>query len=167
MAILNVLVGFALLFFGRKVFWLFVAGAGFVAGMSLAASTFNGPEWLSITIGLVIGLIAALLAVFVQHFAIGLAGFLAGGYIAMQILPMLNLEGGWISWTAFIIGGIIGVILVGVFLDWALIILSSLAGSSLLIEAIGLPQVFSVLGFILLVAIGISVQAKDLKKEKR
>lgn len=82
----------------------------------------------------------------------------------MQILPMLNLENGWV---AFIVGGIIGVILVGAFLDWALIILSTLAGSSLLIETIELPQIFSVLGFILLVAIGISVQAKDMKKEKR
>ena len=167
MAILNVLVGFALLFFGRKVFWLFVAGAGFVAGMSLAASTFNGPEWLSITIGLVIGLIAALLAVFVQHFAIGLAGFLAGGYIAIQTLPMLNLEGGWISWAAFIVGGIIGVILVGAFLDWALIILSSLAGSSLLTEAIGLRHWLDALVFIILIAIGISYQARELRKDRR
>ena len=88
--------------------------------MSLAANTFNGPEWLNITIGLVVGFVAALLAVFVQNFAIGLAGFLAGGYIALQILPMLNLEGGWIPWLAFVIGGIIGVILVGAVLDWAL-----------------------------------------------
>ena len=90
MVILNIIVGAALLFFGRKVFWLFVAGVGFVAGMSLAASTFNGPDWLNITIGLVVGFVAALLAVFVQGFAISLAGFLAGGYIALQILPMLN-----------------------------------------------------------------------------
>ena len=167
MAILNIIVGAALLFFGRKVFWLFVAGAGFVAGMSLAANTFNGPEWLNITVGLAVGFVAALLAVFVQHFAIGLAGFLAGGYIALQILPMLNLEGGWIPWLAFIIGGIIGVILVGAFLDWALIILSSLAGSSLIIDAIDLPQVLSVIAFIALVVVGFSVQAKELKREKR
>lgn len=85
----------------------------------------------------------------------------------MQILPMLNLEIGWLPWVVFIVGGIIGVVLIGAFLDWALIILSTLGGSSLLIETIDLPQVFSVLGFLLLVAIGISVQAKDLKKEKR
>lgn len=167
MALIIVIIGAALLFFGRKVFWLFVAGIGFMTGMSMAASTFNGPEWLNVTIGLIVGFIAALLAVFMQHFAIGLAGFLGGGYLAMQILPLLNLEINWLPWLVFIIGGIIGVILVNAVLDWALIILSTLAGSSLLIETVDLPRIFSVLGFLLLVAIGVSMQARDLKREKR
>lgn len=166
MTILNIIVGAALLFFGRKVFWLFVAGVGFVAGMSLAANIFNGPEWINITIGLAVGFVAALLAVFVQGFAISLAGFLAGGYIALQILPMLDLEGGWLSWLAFIVGGIIGVILINAVLDWALIILSALAGSALIIDAVDLPQVLAVIAFIALVIVGFSVQARELKREK-
>lgn len=166
MAILNIIVGAALLFFGRKVFWLFIAGTGFIAGMSLAASTINAPEWLNITIGLGIGLIAALLAVFVQRFAIGLAGFLAGGYIALQFILMINLEVGWIPWLAFVIGGIIGVIMVGAFLDWALIILSSLAGSALIIDAINPSQALAVIAFIALVVIGFSVQAREFQQEK-
>jgi hypothetical protein len=44
--------------------------------------------------------------------------------------------------------------------------LSSLAGSSLLIQAIELPQIFSVLVFIGFVAVGVSVQARELKREK-
>ena len=167
MAILNIIVGAALLFFGRKVFWLFVAMVGFVAGMSLAANTFNGPDWLNITIGLVVGFVAALLAVFVQGFAISLAGFLAGGLIAMQIPPLLNLEGGWLPWLAVIVGGIIGVILINAVLDWALIILSALAGSALIIDAVDLPQVLALIAFIALVIVGFSVQARELKREKR
>ena len=89
MAILNVLIGIGLVFFGRKVFWLFVAGIGFVAGLSLANSVLQGPEWVGIIIGLVIGLLAALLAVFLERFALGLAGFLAGGYLALQFLVPL------------------------------------------------------------------------------
>jgi hypothetical protein len=168
MAILNVLVGAGLLFFGRKVFWLFVAGAGFVAGLSLANSLLNGPEWIGLIVGLGIGLLAALLAVFMQRFAISLAGFLVSGYIALQILPMLNLEGGW--WTtvlAFIIGGAIGLILVGMFLDWALISLSSLAGAALVTGALNLSGGLGSVVFVILIVLGVVFQARELRGDRR
>jgi hypothetical protein len=95
MSVLNALIGSALLFFGRKVFWLFVAGAGFVAGMTLTSRLFRGPDWLAISIGLGLGILAALLAIVLQRFAIGLAGFLVGGYLALQYLvPLFHLEHG-------------------------------------------------------------------------
>ena len=168
MSILSALIGAALLFFGRKVFWLFVAGAGFLVGMNFAAQAINGPEWLNVIIGLAVGIIAALLAVFVQHFAIGLAGFLAGGYLSMQFLiPLFHLEHGWLPWLAFIVGGIIGVILVGAFLDWALIGLSSLAGASLIAGTLNVREAIAFLVFVVLAIIGISVQARELRKDRR
>lgn len=168
MAILNGLLGAALLFFGRKVFWLFVAGAGFVAGVALANRIFQGPEWIGLLIGLGIGLLAALLAILVQHFAIGLAGFLVGGYLSMQFLvPFFHLEHGWMPWLVFIIGGIIGVFLVNAFLDWSLIILSSLAGASLLMDALSLRNTLGLLVFITLIVVGMSYQARKLREDRR
>jgi hypothetical protein len=165
MAILNVLIGAGLLFFGRRAFWLFVAGAGFVAGLSLANSILQGPEWVGVFVGIGIGLLAALLAVFVQRFAIGLAGFLVGGYIALQILPMLNLEGGWVAILAFIIGGVIGAILVGIFLDWALISLSSLAGAALVTQALNLSGGLGLVVFVILIVIGVVFQSRELRED--
>ena len=168
MAILNILVGAGLLFFGRKVFWLFVAGAGFVAGLSLANRLIKGPESISLVIGIVIGILAALLAVFVERFAIGLAGFLVGGYIALQVMPMLNLESSWSTTVlAFIIGGVIGLILVGMFLDWALISLSSLAGAALVTEALKLSSGLGTFVFVILVVIGVLFQARELRGTRR
>lgn len=167
MTVLNIIVGTALLFFGRRAFWLFVAGAGFVAGLSLANGILQVPQSIGVIIGIGIGLLAALLAVFLQRFAINLAGFLAGGYIALQVLSILNLEGGWATWLAFIVGGVIGVILVGRFLDWALISLSSLAGASLVTEALNLSNGIALVVFIVLIAIGISYQARELRKDSR
>jgi hypothetical protein len=168
MAILNILVGAGLLFFGRKVFWLFVAGAGFVAGLSLANRLIKGPESISLVIGIVIGILAALLAVFVERFAIGLAGFLVGGYIALQVLPMLNLESSWPTTVlAFIIGGVIGLILVGMFLDWALISLSSLAGAALVTEALNLSSGLGTVVFVILVVTGVLFQARELRGNRR
>jgi hypothetical protein len=168
MSVVNILVGVALLFFGRKVFWLFVAGAGFVAGLSLANNFLQGSEAVGILIGIGIGLLAALLAVFVQRFAINLAGFLVGGYIALQVLPMLNFEGSW--WTTvltFIVGGVIGVILVSSFLDWALISLSSLAGASLVTEALNLSNGIATVVFFILIIIGVTFQAREIRQGRR
>ncbi len=167
MAILNILIGAGLLFFGRRAFWLFVAGAGFVAGLALANRLFQGPEWVGVAIGLVIGLLAALLAVLVQRFAISLAGFLAGGYLALQFLvPFFHLEHGWLPWLAFVIGGIVGVILVGMFLDWALISLSSLAGAALIAEALNLQYGIVVVVFVILAVLGVVFQARELRKDR-
>lgn len=168
MPIVNVLVGIALLFFGRRAFWLFVAGAGFVAGLSLANKLLNVPESVGLVIGIGVGLLAALLAVFVQRFAINLAGFLVGGYIVLQVLPMLNIEGSW--WTtvlAFIIGGVIGVILVGMFLDWALISLSTLAGAALVTNALNLSSGLGMTAFVVLIVFGVVFQGRELRGHKR
>jgi hypothetical protein len=168
MAILNVLIGIGLVFFGRKVFWLFVAGIGFVAGLSLANSILQGPEWVGIVIGLVIGLLAALLAVFLERFAFGLAGFLAGGYLTLQFLvPLFHLQHGWFPWLAFVVGGIVGIILVGVFLDWALIALSTLAGAALVTQALNLSGGLGLVVFIVLIVIGLVYQARELRGNKR
>ena len=167
MAILNILIGAGLLFFGRKAFWLFIAGAGFVAGLALANRLFQGPEWVGVAIGLVIGLLAALLAILVQRFAISLAGFLAGGYLALQFLvPVFHLEHGWLPWLTFVIGGTIGVVLVGMFLDWALISLSSLAGAALIAEALNLQYGRAVVVFVILAVIGVVFQARELRKDR-
>ncbi len=168
MPIVNILIGIALLFFGRRAFWLFVAGAGFVAGLSLANNILEVPESVSLIIGIGIGLLVALLAVFVQRFAINLAGFLVGGYIALQVLPMFNMDGGW--WATvltFIIGGVIGVILVGMFLDWALISLSSLAGAALVTEALNLNGGLGMAAFVVLIVIGVVFQARELRQNRR
>ena len=48
--IINALLGAALLFFGRKVFWLFVAGAGFMVGMDSSSRSLTLALALSISL---------------------------------------------------------------------------------------------------------------------
>jgi len=92
--ILIAILGVALLVAGRKVFWLFVGAAGFVTGVQLTLQLFHGPEGVAIIIGLGIGLIFAVLAIFLQTIAIGIAGFLAGGYILLALATLLGLDRG-------------------------------------------------------------------------
>ncbi|HEX9389221.1 MAG TPA: hypothetical protein VF918_23045, partial [Anaerolineales bacterium] len=150
----------------RKLFWLFVGAAGFIAGMQLATQFWQGPEILAIIIGLVVGVVFALLAIFLQSVAIGVAGFLAGGYILTVLAGMIGLDQGAFSWIIYLIGGIIGVLLVIFLFDWAIITLSSLAGASLITQALVLPSGIGGVIFLALVIVGVVIQGSTMQRER-
>jgi hypothetical protein len=165
LSIISMILGGALLVAGRKLFWLFVGAAGFVAGLQLATQFWQGPELLAIVVGLVVGVIFALLAIFLQGAAIGVAGFLAGGYILTVLADMIGLNQGAFSWIVYVIGGIIGLLLVIFLFDWALITLSSLAGASLVTQALLIPSGIASVVFLALVIVGIVIQGSMLQRE--
>ena len=166
LSVISLILGGALLIAGRKLFWLFVGAAGFVAGMQLTTQFWQGPELLAIIIGLVVGVVFALLAIFLQSVAIGAAGFLAGGYILTVLAGMIGLNQGAFSWIVYIIGGIIGVLLVVYLFDWALITLSSLAGASLITQALPLSSGISGVIFLALVIAGVVIQGSMMQRER-
>ena len=158
--ILSVLIGAIILFFGRRLFWLCVAAVGFAAGMEFAPHLMHEPTpVLQLSIALVFGFIGALLALFLQKVAIAIAGFLAGGKLAMALVAAFIAEGARYPGIAFIVGGIIGAILLLALFDWALIVMSSLVGAYLIGHTVVLPSTGATLLFVGLTAIGIIVQA--------
>src|SRR5438046_797680 len=92
--ILSILIGAIILFFGRKLFWLCVAAVGFAAGVEFAPHLMHEPTpVLQLSVALVFGFIGALLAMFLQKIAIAVAGFLAGGKLAMALAGAFIAEG--------------------------------------------------------------------------
>lgn len=160
--LINVILGGALLLAGRKLFWLFVGAVGFVTGRQLASSFWQGPEGLAIVFGLVIGVIFALLAIFLQTITIGIAGFLAGGFILNAMAVMFGLNAGWII---YVIGGLIGLALVIFLFDWAIITLSSLAGAALVVQSFLPEGGTGGIIFMVLFIIGVIVQGSVLRSE--
>jgi len=161
--LLNVLAGSLLLLLGRKLFWVFVAIVGFLSGIQLAPRFFpNEPEVVVLLIGLVAGLMGALLAVFLQHVAIGIAGFLAGSHLVTRLLSLPNWENENLWWL-FLVGGVLGALLTLMLLDWGLIILSSLIGANLISQALPLDQAMATLCFVMLVIVGILIQSRLLR----
>src|SRR6266446_1724973 len=72
---IGLLVGLVLLVYGRRLYWLFVAGIGFLTGLALAPRLLVGqPEWMILLVALILALIGALLAVVAQKFVVGLVG---------------------------------------------------------------------------------------------
>ena len=162
--IVGALIGAVILFFGRKLFWLCVAAVGFAAGVEIAPHLVQEPSpLLALTVALVLGLIGAL---FLQKIAIAVLGFLAGGKLAGAIAAAFFVQYAEHSTIIFVIGGIIGAVLLLVLFDWALIVVSSLIGAHLIVyqSAIVLPQSGSIIVFIGLVVIGILVQAASLRR---
>jgi hypothetical protein len=168
MDIARIVVGIALLTLGRKLFWLFVGVAGFVFGFSLATQFLHGqPDWIALVIALVAGLVGVLFALFLQRLAVGVAGFIAGGYILINLLNALGWQTGGVSWLPFVIGGIIGAVLVLILFDWALIILSSLTGATLIAQAIHFGPLITALAFIVLLILGIVIQASMMREREQ
>jgi hypothetical protein len=165
--IISLLVGAVVLLFGRKLFWLCVAAVGFAAGVELAPHLINQPSpVLALTFALVLGFIGALLALFLQKVAIAIAGFLAGGKLAVAIAATFFVQSAQYYGITFLIGGIVGALLLLVLFDWALIVLSAVVGAHLIQSAFVLPATGAGLLFIVLVAIGVIVQAAALQRSR-
>ena len=164
--LVSVLLGAALLFAGRRLFWLFVGALGFIFGVQLASLIPQLSETTVLVIGLVFGVIFALLAVFLQRLAVGLAGFLAGGFILTTFLTRLGVES-LSNWVVYIIGGLIGIVLVFLLFDWTLIIFSSMAGAALLLQSFSTQTPAGILIFFLLSLVGIVIQGGLMLRGRR
>src|SRR6266705_3131689 len=165
--IVGALIGAVILFFGRKLFWLCVAAVGFAAGVEIAPHLVQEPSpLLALTVALVLGLIGALLALFLQKIAIAVLGFLAGGKLAGAIAAAFFVHYAQYSTFIFVIGGLIGAVLLLVLFDWALIVVSALIGAHLIQSAIVLPSSGSTIVFIGLAIIGILVQAASFRRSE-
>ena len=164
--VISLLLGASLLVAGRKLFWLFVGAVGFIAGLQLATRLAQGREAVAIIIGIVVGIIFAIAAIFLQRIAIAAAGFLAGGFVLTAFTNMLGIDSSALIWIIYFVGGIIGVALVLLLFDWALITLSSLAGASLVVQSLFPERIAGGLVFLVLFLIGVVIQGSVLRSQK-
>ncbi len=152
--------GLALLVFGRRLFWFFVGVVGFLFGFNLAPQLFPTQSTLVILVlALVVGLITAALAVVLQGAAIGFLGLLIGGYTAHLLLHSFGIQLGAFNWIIIAFGAVLGAVFIALVFDWALILFSSLAGASLIIDALGVQPETAPLALLGLFLVGVIVQA--------
>jgi hypothetical protein len=166
-AIVSLLFGIVLLLLGRKLFWFFVGVAGFLVGMDIAMQFVAGPQATHLLIAIVAGILGTVIAIFLRKVAIAIAGFVIGGYITVELLresalfpkALIGVHGTAFS-VPYFIGGIIGAVLLFVLFDWALIVLSSLSGASLIVHSITFQHQALQMLFAVLVVVGLLVQAR-------
>lgn len=154
--------GALLLVAGRKLFWLFIAVTGFFVGVEVARDLFTTqPEWVVWVFAAGAGLVGAVLAIVFERVAFALAGFYAGGYLAIMGVNALGLA--LPDLVVFMTGGIIAAIIATLVLDWAIIVLSSLVGAGMIVTSLGLEPLAGGILAGALAAAGILLQATIMR----
>ena len=165
--VIGAIVGVTILLFGRRLFWLCVAAVGFAVGVELAPHLVQEPSpVLALTFAVVLGFVGALLALFLQKVAIAIMGFLSGGKLALAIAAAFITGATQFYWITFIIGGLVGALVLLVLFDWALIVLSSMVGAYLIMAIFTFPPTGTTISFVVLVAVGVLVQAGALRRSR-
>lgn len=163
-----VISGILLLVAGRKLYWLFVALVGFAVGFTLATRFIEtDADWVRWLIAIGLGILGGILAVGLQKLAVGIAGFIAGGYGLVYFVETIGLNTGDINWLFFIVGGVIGAVLVVGLFEFALVLLSSVVGASMISQAIDFTGWLATAVFLILVFVGIIIQWATLRREAR
>jgi len=159
MEIIRLFLGIIMLTMGRRLYWLFLGGAGFIFGFDIAGRLIHGlSHGAVLVIALLAGITGAVIAVFLQKLAIVIGGFLAGGYLLPLLLEEIGIEFVHYHWILFVIGGLFGAVFMSALFGWALIILSSALGSFLILQSLHVGTQVSKLLFIFLLILGIAIQ---------
>ncbi|MGE5776681.1 MAG: hypothetical protein ACM33V_10695 [Chloroflexota bacterium] len=127
MQIAKVIVGGVLLFLGRELSFLFSAGMGVLIGFRLTyILPSQWPGYYDYVFIAILGIIAALVPMISEQVGYFFSGFLAGGYLLVEyvepdvlVLPIVP----------FLIGGVIGSLLIGFLTEWAVLIISCMIGA--------------------------------------
>ncbi len=169
--LLRAIGGAIALLFGRRVFWLFVAIVGFLAGFAIGQRLLPGSSSLiHILVGIGLGLVGALLSQAAPNLVAAIVGFLAGGYVLSALVGSLTQLSSAVHWVVFIAGGLFGVYLAVKFFDLALVILSALSGAGTLSalggELLSFSGTIQAVIFIVLAVIGIAFQLGVVKPAK-
>jgi hypothetical protein len=143
MQIAKVIIGAVVLFLGRELHFLFAAAMATLIGFRLTPLLpSQWPAWYGYGFIALLALLAAVVPVINQRAGYFVSGFLAGGYLLVEYyapgiltLPLLP----------FLVGGFVGSLILGIFTEWALMILSSVIGAYYVGSYFALPWTTQIL----------------------
>lgn len=161
-----ILIGLLLLVWGRRLYWLALGTVGFLLGSWLAVDVLTlGDRQVELGLGLVFGILGAVAVVLVQKIAIRIAGLILGGGAALWLAEPHQAQLEVWFWPLVIVGAVIGLILAAALFRWALILISSLAGASL-ISGLFAASPHQIWIFLALFVIGVLLQSRGQRAAK-
>lgn len=169
--LLQIMVGGALLLWGRRLYWLLAGGAGFMVGLFVANLLLREQsDTVILVVASAFGVLGAVLAVVAQKAIVGLVGFVAGGLGSLALLQALNISLELaLSIAVFLAGGVVGALLLSRLFELGLIVLSALVGANLLVS--GLVGAFDLTGelagivMVVVIVLGVLIQLGVARKQ--
>ena len=132
------ILGGILLFLGRELNFLFAGGmAALLAFRVSSRLPAQWPAWSDLAFIIGLAAIAAGATFINERGGYALSGFLGGGYLLIEYFePGLAT----IPFLPFIVGSMLGAILMGFFTEWAMMIISSIIGSYFVVDLFTFPS---------------------------
>ena len=166
MQVFQILAGLIVLLFGRPLYWALIAVLGFLIGFDLVQDlAISDSTLIRMLIAIGAGILAAGLAVAFQWLAFGLVGFLSGSYLVQAALERYDVptdnQALWI-----LAGGVVGAIIAMMLADWAVIVLSALAGAMMISDQLTVDHQTRLIVLLGLTIGGVAFQGNRLKREK-
>lgn len=165
MLVIRGIIGGIVLFLGRELNFLFAGAMAFLVAVRLTPMLpSQWPDWTEWAFMIGLAVIAALLTFVDDRGGFAISGFLAGGYVAAEwVTPNMLV----IPVVPFFVGAILGALILGLFTDWALIVLSSLIGGYYLTTLFRMAEMPRILITAGLIIIGAVTQAILMRQQKQ
>ncbi|HEX2992550.1 MAG TPA: hypothetical protein VHO49_17830, partial [Anaerolineales bacterium] len=159
------IIGGILLFLGRELNFIFAgAMAGLLAYRLTPLLPPTWPAWSDAAFMITLGLIAAILVLVNERFGYFLSGFLAGGFFLVEYYAPNLLT---VPWLPFLVGGVIGSLVLGLLTEWALILVSAAIGASYLLNLFVMDPTAEILVGAGLFIIGALTQVIIMQSQKQ
>lgn len=158
-------IGGILLFLGRELNFLFAAAMAALIGFRLVPLLpAQRPSWADGAFIIALAIIAAILVLINERAGFFLSGFLAGGFLLVEYYAPNVLT---VPLLPFVIGGVIGALILGLLTEWALILVSAGIGAAYVLNLVRLDPTAEILVGSGLFIIGALTQVIIMQSQKK
>ena len=143
MLVIRGVIGGILLFLGRELNFLFAGAMAALIGYRLTPILPpQWPAWSDAAFMITLAVIAAIIVLINERLGYFLSGFLAGGFFLTEYYAP-GVFG--IPWLPFVVGGVIGALILGLLTEWALILVSAGIGAAYVLNLFRLDPTAEIL----------------------
>lgn len=165
MLIIRGVIGGILLFLGHELNFLFAGAMAALLGFRLTPLLpAQWPAWADLAFVIGLGILAAAVVLLNERLGYFVSGFLAGGLLLVEYYAPDTLT---VPLLPFLVGGIIGALVIGVFTEWALILVTAAIGAAYLLNLFVLDPMLEILIGAGLFIVGALTQVIIMQQQKQ